>query len=233
MSNQDRYNLAAARIKSCRLKAGMTQEQIGDICGVKKSTVGRWENGKIKNIALPTIQLLANLFKVTPAWLSGLEDAHEEVSAPSLGPAPIITDSTVTFPVLGDLAAGYDNIALEDWRGDTVEIPVSYLNGRERDEFIVLCVKGDSMYPNYQPGDRVLILRQEDVPESGTVGAVRYDDECATLKIVEKRTTPEGDLYIRLKPINPQYPPFDIRGEALAHFSVIGVPKLLIRDIEE
>ncbi len=146
---------------------------------------------------------------------------------------PTVTEDTVTFPVIGDLAAGYENIALEDWRGDTVEIPVSYLKGRGQDDYLVLCVKGDSMYPAYCQGDRVLILRQEDVEYSGAVGAVRYDDEMATLKIVEKRTDENGVLYIRLKPINPQYPPLEIRGEALDHFSVIGVPRLLVREIEE
>lgn len=89
------------------------------------------------------------------------------------------------------------------------------------------------MYPTYQTGDRVLILRQKDVPTSGAVGAVMYDDECATLKIIEKRTSKDGNNFIRLKPINPQYPPRDICGEELEHFSVIGIPKLLIRDIED
>ena len=146
---------------------------------------------------------------------------------------PTITEDTVTFPVIGEMAAGYDSIALEDWRGETVEIPMSYLKGHAKDEYIVLSVKGDSMYPVYHEGDRVLVLRQEDVPFSGAVGAVRYSDELVTLKIVEKRTDTSGDAYIRLKPINPQYPPLEIRGEDLDHYAIIGIPKLLIRDIEE
>jgi transcriptional regulator with XRE-family HTH domain len=78
MDNNVRYNLAAARLKSCRIKAGLTQEQVGNICGVKKSTVGRWENGKIKNIGLPIIQLLAHYYNVSPAWLSGLDMPTDE-----------------------------------------------------------------------------------------------------------------------------------------------------------
>ena len=40
--------------------------------------------------------------------------------------------------------------------------------------FFVLCIKGDSMYPQYQDGDKVLILRQSTVNYSGDVGAVIY-----------------------------------------------------------
>ena len=38
------------------------------------------------------------------------------------------------------------------------------------------------MYPQYQDGDKVLILRQSTVNYSGDVGAVIYDDEISTLK---------------------------------------------------
>ena len=213
------------RIKYLREKKGMSQQELAEKVGFKTaSAVNKIELG-LRDINQTKIIAFARALDTTPSYLMGWEETPSSGNEAANGPAPIITDSTVTYPVLGDLAAGYDNLALEDWRGETVEIPVSFLKGHERDEFIVLCVKGDSMYPNYQPGDKVLILRQEDMPASGSVGAVRYNDECATLKI--------GAAFIRLKPINPQYPPFEIHGEDLDHFSVIGIPKLLIRDIEE
>lgn len=82
------------------------------------------------------------------------------------------------------------------------------------------------MYPLYQAGDKVLILKQEYIENSGDIGAVMYDNECATLKKVEI-----FDKMIRLVPINPEYQPKTIRGNDLEQYRVLGVPRLLIREI--
>ncbi|MGN0536036.1 MAG: Fic family protein, partial [Eubacterium sp.] len=47
----------------------------------------------------------------------------------SLTPPTISTDN-VEFPVIGDVAAGFDKVAIEDWTGDKILIPSSYLKGR-------------------------------------------------------------------------------------------------------
>lgn len=218
-------------LKKRRSELGYTLLEIANKMGVSEATVQRWESGNIKTLRQGRISLLAEILQVSPAYLMGWDD--QPYPERTYGPKPIVTSDTVTLPVIGDLAAGYDAIALEDWQGDTVEIPRSYLKGRSEEEYIVLCVKGDSMYPAYRQGDKVLILRQEDVPFSGAVGAVRYEDELVTLKIVEKRIGDDGKAFIRLKPINPQYPPLEIRGEALDHYGVVGIPRLLIREVEE
>ena len=139
------------------------------------------------------------------------------------------TDDFALFPVIGDIAAGYDKIAVEDWQGETVCIPNYYLKGRSKEDFLVLCVKGDSMYPTYQDGDKVLILRQNSLDYSGQIGAVIYDD-CATLKKVEYK---KGEDWLKLIPVNPVYPPKRIENEELERCIVLGVPKLLIREINE
>ena len=142
--------------------------------------------------------------------------------------SPTIAQDTVTFPVIGDIAAGFDKIAVESWEGETVEIPLSYLKGRNKEDFFVLSVRGDSMYPFYLQGDKVLLLRQSTV-DSGEVGAVIYNDECATLKKVEFVTK----NLIKLIPLNPLYKPEEIKDDAIAHLRIIGVPRLLIREIEK
>lgn len=45
---------------------------------------------------------------------------------------PEIATDVVTFPVVGSIAAGYDEIAVEDWSGETIDIPASYLRGHKR-----------------------------------------------------------------------------------------------------
>ena len=144
--------------------------------------------------------------------------------------APEVTEDTVIFPVIGEIAAGYDYPAYEDWSGETVEIPKSYLHGRSRDDFFVLSVKGDSMYPQYMDGDKVLILKQSTMNRSGEIGAIIYDGDMATLKKIEYV---DGEDWVKLIPINPEYTPKTIRNEDLEQCHVLGIPRLLVREIEQ
>ena len=210
------------RIKYRRESMRLTQDYIAKKLGVAIQTIYKYENGIVTNIPLDKIEKIATALETTPAYLMGWEDN------PLL--SPTLTEDTTTFPVIGEIAAGYDTIALESWEGDTVEIPNSYLKGRNKEEFIVLRVKGDSMYPLYHEGDKVLILKQSTLNASGDIGAIMYDDELITLKKVEYVL---GEDWLRMVPINPNVPPIKIEGERLEHCRVIGIPKLLIREIEE
>ena len=145
-------------------------------------------------------------------------------------PEPRITDDIVTFPVIGEVAAGFEHIALEDWNGDTVDIPLTYLRGRPKKDYMVLTVKGDSMYPLYLDGDKVLVLKTPTLNRSGEIGLVRYEGENATLKKVEYV---DGEDWMKLLPLNPAYPPRTITGADLEQCAVIGIPRLLIREIEQ
>ena len=210
-------------IKNRRKELDLTQEDIAKRIGVSKQTVQKYESGVIANIPSDKIEMVAEILKTTPAKLMGWEVPDRYLS-------PTITDDVVTFPVIGEIAAGYDEIAVEDWSGETVEVPKSYLRGRERSEFFVLSVHGDSMYPLYQDGDKVLILRQSTLNRSGDVGAIVYDGECATLKKIEYT---QGEDWLRLIPINPNYPPREITGSDLEQCRVLGIPTLLVREINQ
>ena len=145
-------------------------------------------------------------------------------------PEPRITEDIVTFPVIGEMAAGYEHIALEDWDGETIDIPVQYLHGRSQKDYMVLTVKGDSMYPLYLEGDKVLVLKQSTLNRSGEIGLIRYDGEIATLKKVEYV---DGENWMKLIPLNPQYPPRMIEGEDLEQCEVLGIPRLIVREIKD
>ena len=137
-----------------------------------------------------------------------------------------MTEDVVTFPVIGNIAAGYEEIAVEDWSGETIDVPRSFLKGRSKSDFFVLKVHGDSMYPTYHTDDKVLILRQTFIERSGDVGAVIYDGECATLKRIDI-----FDDMVRLSPLNPSYPPKELTGTDLEHYRILGIPYLLVREI--
>lgn len=209
------------KIKKRREELGMSQTELAALVGyTSRSAITKVEknvNGVTRSKAVE----FAKALKTTPGYLMGWDEEKY--------PEPKLTEDFTVFPVIGDIAAGFDKIAIEDWTGETVSIPNSYLKGRSREDFLVLCVKGDSMYPMYQEDDKVLILRQTSLDYSGQIGAVIYDD-CATLKKVEYKN---GEDWLKLIPINPSHPPKRIENQDLEGCIVLGVPKLLIREIDE
>lgn len=214
------------RIKELRLQKNITMSQASKDLNIPYTTYVNYEKEEREPNSEMLI-VLANYFNVSVDYLIGRSNSKEATFKLK---SPNITENTITFPVIGEIAAGYDNIALEDWSGETVEIPFSYLKGRKREDYFVLSVKGNSMYPKYINGDKVLILKQSTLNRSGDIGAIMYDDELATLKKVEYVM---GEDWLRLVPINPEYEPKTIQGENLEHCRIIGIPKLLIREIDE
>lgn len=205
--------------------AAKTRNDISDALGVSSATVCDWFNGK-KYPRPEKMQKLADFLNVSIAALQS-EAEQSPVSNPF--PAPQITEDYVEFPVIGDMAAGFEHVAAENWEGEKIAIPVQYLRGRPASDYIVLNVLGDSMYPFYLEGDKVLILRTPTLERSGQIGLVRYDGEMATLKKVEYV---DGEDWVKLIPLNPMYQPREITGADLEQCSVIGVPKLIIRELE-
>ena len=210
------------KIRQRRIELNMSQEELAKKAGYKsRSSINKIELG-INDVTQSKVVAFAKALQTTTAYLMGWEDPNFD--------SPTITDDTTIFPVIGEIAAGYDKIALESWEGDTVEIPNSYLKGRDKEDFIVLRVKGDSMYPLYHEGDKVLILKQSTLNASGDIGAILYDDELITLKKIKYVM---GEDWLRMVPINPNVPPTKIEGERLEHCRIIGIPKLLIRELNE
>ena len=54
-------------IKRLRLERGYTQQQLGDLLGVQKSAVQKYEKGTVKNIKQETLAKLCKIFEVSPA----------------------------------------------------------------------------------------------------------------------------------------------------------------------
>ena len=71
-------------IKSRRLELRLTLEEVGNIVGVSKATVQRWENGDIANMRQDKIAKLAKALQVSPGYLMGWESAKKSPSAEEL-----------------------------------------------------------------------------------------------------------------------------------------------------
>ena len=59
------------RIANRRKEIGMTMDDLATKVGVAKSTIQRYEAGKIEKIKLPVIESIANALGVNPSWIIG------------------------------------------------------------------------------------------------------------------------------------------------------------------
>lgn len=215
-------------LRYLRKSNNLTQTQLANALDLAFSTISMYERGD-REPDFETLEAIADYFNVSMDYLLGKTFDPSRLPNNSF-PSPSETEDFITFPVVGEIAAGYDSIALESWDGDTIDIPTSFLKGHSPEDFFVLRVKGDSMYPMYQENDKVLILKQSTLNYSGQVGAVLYDGELATIKKVEFII---GENWMKLVPVNPLHPPKLIENADLERCQIIGVPKYLIREIIE
>lgn len=55
-------------VKHLRKSNNMTQKELGDLLGVGKSTIQKYENGTIRNLSIETVRILCEHFHVFP-WI--------------------------------------------------------------------------------------------------------------------------------------------------------------------
>jgi len=222
MKNRNREEWGAMETVSERILKALTEKdmsygELSKLTDIPKSSLQRYATSKTNKVPIDVVEIIASVLNIPATRLMGWD-------AP-----PTVTKDYVAFPIIGEVAAGYEHFAEADQYG-SVDIPQSWLKGRKASDYFVLRVSGDSMYPLYQDGDLVLVLKQSTMNHSGEVGVFIYDDDKATLKKIEYVM---GQDWVRLVPINPNYPPQMIRDEALEHCRVLGIPKRLIREINQ
>ena len=86
----------AEKIRYLRKKYNLTLEEVGNIVGVGKSTVRKWESGEIANMRRDKIAKLAEALHTTPAYLMGW-DEEEASTADEDGTAAYISELTETL----------------------------------------------------------------------------------------------------------------------------------------
>ena len=99
------------KIYKLRKAKGMTLQEVGDIVGVGKSTVRKWESGAIANMRRDKIALLAKALGTTPSYLMGWaaeEEAPKEPTAEyyeSIGVAARMKPTPTPAPTTDDILA--------------------------------------------------------------------------------------------------------------------------------
>ena len=57
------------KIKKARLERGLTQQELGDLVGVQKSAIAKYENGRVVNIKRSTLQKITKALNIRPSEL--------------------------------------------------------------------------------------------------------------------------------------------------------------------
>lgn len=65
------------KIKKARLERGLTQQELGDIVGVQKSAIAKYENGRVVNIKRSTLQKIASALSIRPSELIFTESPRD------------------------------------------------------------------------------------------------------------------------------------------------------------
>ncbi len=141
-----------------------------------KSHLSQYVNGK-SNPDNEKIFLLSKVFGVTEAWLLGYNvPRYERIE--NTGPQ---TPQGLKIPVLGTVAAGIPISAVEEIL-DYEKVPQSWKN---QGEFFGLRIKGDSMKPDINHGDTV-IVRKQSTANNGDVVITLVNGDDVTCKKFEK-----------------------------------------------
>ena len=208
------------RLKEARLEKCITQDMLANIVGFNKSTIQRYESGKINKVKLPVIEAIASYLEVNPAWIVGKSSNKYLTYKDNKLPHPdLMPIKTKKWRVLGDIACGEPIYADEDFD--------SYIEaGADIPADFCVRAKGDSMInARIQDGD-IVFIRKQPLVENGDIAAVVIEDG-----ITLKRFYKHGDT-VHLLAENPKYEPLIYSNEELEQIYIIGKAVAFQSDIK-
>lgn len=196
-------------VKAVRAALGKTQDDFAYMYNCTKGNVSAWENGRHE----PTYATLADMSSRSGVALpqSAKPDfSNEPVTvrlvpaqkqAQNVTPAPV---GSRQIPLISCVQAGmWTEVADSYAPGDAAEWLLTDLD--LSGYAFALEIKGESMLPDFRPGDRV-IIDPEIAPSPGDFVVAKNGSNEATFKKYRPRGVNEhGDQVFELVPLNPDY----------------------------
>lgn len=216
------------RIKTAREANKMTQEELGKILGLNKSSIQRYEAGKIQKIKLPILENIAFILHVNPSWLALKTDDPNYYGENTEAPGSLLEDKSdlpalmdnfdnikpihlKKFPMLGEIACG-EPIWVDEDRESYIMADMDI-----KADFC-LTAKGDSMVnARINDGD-IVFIRQMPIVENGEIAAVIIDNEATLKRVYYYRNQNK----LVLSPENPAYEPLVYINEELNTIRILG-----------
>jgi repressor LexA len=207
-------------LRNLRTKKGVSQQTVANHLGITRQAYNNYELGK-RQADYETLLKLGEYFEVSVEEL--LRDKPPE--NPPVESNAVILDSSNIYmrPVFESVSAGFGAYA----SNDIVEyMPIYIENPYDVDDTICVKVKGNSMYPKIENGDRI-VIRKQSIVDSGKIAVVRIGDE-AVVKKVEYDDLSQG---LTLISINPEYPPRTLSGDELENAAIVGLVQQVIKAV--
>lgn len=156
------------RIRSSRIDAGLTQQELGKQCGVSRAAVALWENGDTKSLKVDSLLKASKALRKSFVWLAdgkGPEDGKT-------------SDVYEEIPMVESFYHGGDGDGMErqddpaflktlSFRRDWLE----YV-GLDPEFLKVAMVHGKSMEPELREADVILVDKRENKLEGVENGAI-------------------------------------------------------------
>lgn len=193
-------------------KSGKTRSEICDSLGIAYSTFSEWVKGR-KYPRIDKIEMLANYFGILKSQL-----IEKRVASYPTNATPAATSQRRPVQFWGGVAAGVgayaEGVAVRTMPANDEDMIDGY-------DYAWLEVEGDSMYPDLQDGDYVLV-RVQDTAENGDLIVALIDDGCERLGVVKRLELVEGH-HLTLISTNPTYPPRVFVGEQMNSVRIFGI----------
>lgn len=185
------------KLKQLRLEKGYKQSELGELLGLKNTTISNWEKG----VSNPDVEIVAKLCSILEVPASYFFDDMASKEILSFSEQQVIkkyrtldehgkdvTDYVlnaeydrcvkeveVKYTILKPsyqcgLSAGTGLYAFDDVPTEQIEVPIEY-----NDIDFVIGVNGDSMEPTFESGEKVMIKKQE--VQIGEIGAFMVNGE--------------------------------------------------------
>lgn len=211
-------------IKMKRLEKNMSLEEVGNLVGVGKSTVRKWENGMIENMGRDKIVALSKALDISPLDILGMsekdlpkssiETIYNQLEKPRQTKVYNFAEQqleeqnskVVQFPIQNNheevqayLSAGTGILNYYEADKDIVEVPA---DAPEHDW--IFKIVGDSMKPLFDTGDIVYVdefKQGTDTIQNGRIYVVEVDGEAYIKKVYVYEET----KILRLVSLNKDY----------------------------
>lgn len=193
-------------IKRRRLEKGLTQEQLGELVGVNKSAIAKYENGRIENIKRPVVAKLSAVLEVSPMDLLNLPPLKGNIK-PDL-------EDVQAVPVYDPVSCGTGKFVDEEIN-EYIYFPKVWAHYGA--EYFANQAAGDSMEPKINNGDYLIFEKTESL-QIGKIQAVALNGQYYVKWI---KQFADGSIWLISE--NKDYAPIQITPDD--NFRVLGLLK--------
>lgn len=180
-------------VLAARKHANLSQEKLGEHVGVSKSNVSGWEKDRHN----PSFEQMVTISRATNFPLPAGAKAPSNVATASMGDSRIPLISHVQAGIWTEVVDNFQPGDADDWLITDLAVSGSTF---------ALEIKGDSMLPEFKPGDRV-IIDPEVAPQPGDYVVAKNGGNDATFKKYRPRGVDSaGQTVFELAPLNDDFP---------------------------